>query len=954
MFRHKQKNVDRSAELDRLVAQFAHQLATGGELDMGSVQDQHRHLMPELGERLRSLPSFGAAVRRADEIRRLPNTTDAVDPRNALFAEELEVLREVLPEYDFVELIHHGGQGVVYQAVEKTTNRTVAVKVLLDGLFASQRQRSRFDREVELVSRMRHPNIVTLYHSGIVRGRPFFAMEYVDGLPVDDDALHRKLSGCDIAGLFANICHALTYAHQRGIIHRDLKPSNILVDGDGEPHVLDFGFAKDVGSADSDDSGRWLTDPGRPVGTLPYGTPEQLGKGGGEIDTRSDIYSLAVVLFQVLSGRFPYPVAGDPPSVYRNILEYEPDRLGEVFVPSAGFADAAARGINDDLEAILFKALEKDRSRRYQTMEAFAEDLQRYAAGEAVLAKADRRLYVFRKALRKYRVHVSIAASFILVIVVAGILVATQWARAARDRDIARDKTRIARETAQVAHEALIMTLGPFIEGLARLPGGIEVRDRLLDDIEDPLDHLGTLLQADDSMVELRSALHGQRGKIARAQGYNEDAHQEYTILVGMLRAQVDEEPSMARRRALVEALWQQARLSPDWDSLFAEAITRGIALIQEAPEDEELERIVCEARVAYAVRLSIEGQKNRAADQIKACLALAQPFRGPLATGEWMEIVAGALELEGDIHLSLGQGEVSVAAYEEALQIREFLIQDRPTDVVRRNALATSRIKLAFIKWDTGELDAARHLLERAVEVGIDLLDADPGYVHGIITLYAAYDGLARLSLEKELHNLQRAEQCSELALQLMQNLPEEDSDHSLWRGKLGMAHKLRGIVLVELKRFAEAHRNLSDAVGEFEAQRREDSDDQVVIAHLANALDRLGNACKELGLPTERLEHYRRSYRLRRELCEASPEVVRYAEFIIVSQTKIGEWYLQQDTPEDDRLADQWYSLADVGLRTLEDAGQLVGREAKFRGWREDIDTQREKLDKRLSDPP
>ncbi len=745
LLRSKRRSANRAAEIDSLIDRLTKQLHSHAELDVTSIQHQYRHLMPELAERLRSLKAIEAAAHQAEEIRQETHRGDVPDPHDAVLKEEWDYLRQALPEYELVDQIERGGQGVVYKAVERVTRRTVALKLLRDGPLASERQHYRFSREVELVSRLRHPNIVTLLHTGVVRGRPFFAMEYIDGLPIDDFAIMRDLSGRQIVRLFVTICDALTYAHQRGIIHRDLKPSNILVDVDAQPHVLDFGLAKDIAGSDGGTNALRVSMPGRPVGTLPYLSPEQL-EVAADVDTRSDIYSLAVVLFQVVSGAFPYSIDGDPQTVRRQILEHEPARLRDIVTPTVSAVDPAGRGINEDLESVLLKALEKDKSRRYQNMEAFAADLERYLAGEAVHAKAHNRLYVVRKTLRKYRVHAAIAASFLLLIAASTILVTTLWVKARRERDN-------ARETAKVAHAALSLTLNELVDEMARLPGGIGARDRLLNDVEDHLDRLGPLIESDGSMEELRSAWHAQRGDIARAQGHNEEAHGEYTILVGMLRAQVDENPSIARRRALVAAIWQQARVSPDWDSLFAEAITRGTSLIQEAPEDEKLERIVCEARLGYARRLSLEGDQVRAADHIEAALASAKPYMEFAPSPEWMEIAGEALELEGDVRLTLGQGKRAVRAREKALQVHQDLVRARPTDVRNRRNLMVAAQKLAYIRRDAGELNEARELLNQAIEIGDELLRSDPGNGQARADLYASYDGLARLHLSSDPH---------------------------------------------------------------------------------------------------------------------------------------------------------------------------------------------------------
>jgi len=382
--------------------------------------------MPELDERLRALRMIEDARHRAAKYLDSADIGESDD----LFTEEVLVLRDALTGYELLDRIHYGGQGVVYEAVQRSTGRTVALKVLVDGPLASARQRYRFAREVDLLSRIQHPNIVTLYDSGVVRGRPYFAMELIEGLPIDDYVLLHAPALEDLLRLFTTTCRAVNTAHQRGIIHRDLKPSNILVDGDGRPHVLDFGLAKDLQISEGPNGGPTVSLPGQVVGTLPYLSPEQVEGLDEQVDVRADIYALGVVLFQLLTGAFPYPVDGSSQAVRANIVSREPTPLRKAFSDESLGAAAPSSELDDELEAIVLKALEKDRARRYQSADALADDLDRYLAGDPVEARTDRRLYLLKKTLRRYRIHASVAAAF-LVILTGGLIGTTlMWRRA--------------------------------------------------------------------------------------------------------------------------------------------------------------------------------------------------------------------------------------------------------------------------------------------------------------------------------------------------------------------------------------------------------------------------------------------------------------------------------------------------------------------------------------------
>lgn len=357
-----------------------------------------------------------------------------------------------VPGYEFVREIHRGGQGVVYQAVQCSTKRDVAIKVMKQGPFATLADRARFEREIETLGRLEHPNIVAVHDAGVVFGWHYFVMNYVDGLPLDEfveagrqsaraaggvaAASRRKANadtdvttggrgGCsvnDLLALFATVCDAVHAAHLRGIIHRDLKPSNIRVDRGGQPHVLDFGLAKSL-DAERDSA---MTRTGQFVGSLPWAAPEQVEGASGKVDLRTDVYSLGAMLYQLLTGAPPFDVGSNLRSAVDDILFREPSR------PSALAASAGSPGVGDELDTIVLKCLSKDRERRYQTAGELARDLRRYLTGEPIEAKRDSAMYVLRKTLRRYRLRVAAAGAFVLLLVVFSVVMALLYQRAAR------------------------------------------------------------------------------------------------------------------------------------------------------------------------------------------------------------------------------------------------------------------------------------------------------------------------------------------------------------------------------------------------------------------------------------------------------------------------------------------------------------------------------------------
>lgn len=341
--------------------------------------------------------------------------------------------------------LHRGGQGIVYEAVQKSTRRRVALKMLRPGALSTEKQRRRFEREIELVAGMRHPHIVTLFESGdTADGRRYFAMELIRGRPLNEAWQGRG----DVASirrlleLFIQICDAVQYAHQRGVIHRDLKPANILVDETGAPHILDFGVAKALG--DDRHEGLLATRPGEFMGTFAYAAPEQVEGRIDVIDTRTDVYALGVMLYEALTGKLPSDV--DRPLA---------DAIRAITVETPVAPSRRNPALGDELDTIVLKALEKDRARRYQSAESLRQDLERFLRNEPIDARRDSTWYVVRKSLLRHRAAAAIASAFFLLIVAFAVVTAVNLRRTAVQRDKALRAEDAARDSAEQLAAAL-------------------------------------------------------------------------------------------------------------------------------------------------------------------------------------------------------------------------------------------------------------------------------------------------------------------------------------------------------------------------------------------------------------------------------------------------------------------------------------------------------------------
>jgi WD40 repeat protein/serine/threonine protein kinase len=388
-----------------------------------------------------------------------------------------------LGQYTIRRLIGSGGMGRVYEAMQVSPRRTVAVKVMGRGMASASALR-RFEFEAQVLARLRHPGIAQILEAGRLPdgATPWFAMEYIaNAKPITDYARDARLSTRDRIRLFRQACEAVAHGHQRGIIHRDLKPSNILVDGSGHVKVIDFGVAR---STDSDMAVTTLqTDVGQLVGTVQYMSPEQFDADPNDLDIRSDVYALGVVLFELLADRTPYDLRRKAiHEAARIVREEDPPRPSTI--------RAALRG---DLDVVVGTAMAKDRTRRYGSAHELSQDLGRWLEGEPISARAPGLAQTLRRFAQRHRAAAAAIVTAFVLLSGSLAVVSSLWRDAKQaNRDLARESvaSEAARQEAfaqrdlaeRLANRLVPTTYASAIElGLTALRDGdlAEARERL-------------------------------------------------------------------------------------------------------------------------------------------------------------------------------------------------------------------------------------------------------------------------------------------------------------------------------------------------------------------------------------------------------------------------------------------------------------------------------------------
>jgi len=914
----------RDAEIGEIIEQL--------RCDDSSANDdallaEHPDLQPELGERVRMLRAIQAAQR---EATRLPRVNDA---RDAVLDEERAVLERALRGYEILERLQHGGQGAVYRGVQVATKRAVAIKVLLDGPLASDRQRARFEREAEVTSRLRHANIVTLFEYGVVRGRPFLAMEYVAGLPITDYALLHDLSPRGIVELLIPVCDAVHYAHQNGIIHRDLNPANILVDDGGVPRVLDFGLAKDTWAPEAEAT---YSQTGQIVGTLPYMSPEQVGAPDAIVDVRSDVYALGVVLYELLTGCHPHDTSVGWSRLQAAILTQ--DVLPPHQVATRDFEHPAE--LNHDLETVTLKALRKDRAARYQSAAELAADLRRYLAGDAVHARAGNRAYMLRKTLRRHRRLASVVAGFCVIAAVAAGAVLRALAVAQRERDQARKASRVAYD--------LFDRVLDLDESLRPLAGGVAVRDDLLAGVSVTMPRLGELVAGDPEFGDLAARMLEKQGDIAALQGQKDEAARCYTALLMRRLQPRSAEPIDPER--VIEAARTYRKLAtplPDGAAMFAD----GIALVEEArsrlPEHVGLRRALLELRAEYGAMLGAKLEYRQALQEYDAALALNGPDL-EAGIGPVHDQVARTYGGRARALIGLGETGAALEPLQRSVELREGICVVRPADTNARYALMAALVNLGgFLVGEERTSDALAYW-RRAERIGETLHELDPRVLLWARDLYGVHHRIADLLARSGDANGAKME--AESAVRVATELAASCGETADAISTLAFALDLRGSLLLHDGDVPAALETFAQAVSACARARALEPGNVQWTRDLATSLSWVGLACRRDNELEQALRNHELALWIREQLLQENAENPELEFDVVECLTNISAVHMSWGTRAGDLAAQDAICRAVAHLDNLAQTERMNAVLRRYWLARDGLDKNYAKVERRL----
>lgn len=786
--------------------------------------------------------------------------------------------------YRIIEPLGEGGMGTVYRAAraDEQYEKQVAIKIVKHGLdtpFALDR----FRAERQILANLEHPNIARLLDGGATEnGLPYVVMELIDGLPIDRFCDSHQLSIEERLRLFHTVCLAVQYAHQHLIVHRDLKPGNIFVTSEGTPKLLDFGIAKVLDPEAIPSRVEPTMDFIRLL-TPEYGSPEQVR--GEAITTATDVYSLGVVLYRLLTGRHPYSLDGrSPEAIMRAICEIEPTKPSAMheFVevaeaPNDGWSMAErsqskyvdsksiSKRLRGDLDNIILMSLRKDPRRRYASAEQFAEDIRRHLASMPVMARRDTFRYHASKFIGRHTFGVA-AATLVAIVLVASLLVTMHEAHVARQQRVrAEQRFNDVRKLA----DSLIFDVHDAIQDL---PGSTAARKLIVAKATQYLDSLAHEAQHDPSLQRDLAAGYRRIGEVdasnfrdpVAALASFKKALAIREALVALPNPSVDDLVEFAQltRQVAKTSLAGNLQHSAALDTYKQTAQILEAALIQHPNNAQILREMMLNyasqtAILAGSFGISHMGDVSAAILPSRRQLELAQRLCDlqPSNT-EFRRYLADAFGILGDQLYASGQEEEAWRNFSQARKILEDLVRVSPTPKVRLT-LYDSYYRMVPIKVAQGDISGATNDAHRLVELSTKLSQEDPQNTLPRLLLAAAYGSLAgALSHAKDREATRSA---MESALSVDAELVRSHPSNSEFRNMQAVRFRDAGDVFIRLADPQTALRLYQQAAAIFLDWKSKDSTDIGMRHYVAGTYNGLGSAFAALHRFKEAVDAYK-----------------------------------------------------------------------------------------------
>ncbi len=813
----------------------------------------------------------------------------------------------LIDDYEITEEIGRGGMGAVYLAKHsgESFTQNVAVKLIKRGMDTAAVLK-RFVTERQILANLEHPNIARLLDVGTTEGGlPYFVMEYIEGLPVTQFCDAHEFSTEERLQIFRRICSAVAYAHQNLVVHRDIKPSNILVTQDKTPKLLDFGIAKILNPDWSVETAEATATIGRLL-TPEYASPEQLR--GANITTASDVYSLGVVLYELLSGQRPFVIETESreefiqailtkepvrPSAVSNFRFQIPDSESKVETSSNGEYLSTnkestvnpkskiqnLKSLKGDLDNIILKALRKEPARRYASVQEFSEDIRRHLAGLPVTAMADTNFYRFKKFITRHRVGVLAGSLVALTLLAATAVTSWQAVVAKRERDRAEQRFEQVRTLTRTI-------LFDYYEQIVKLPGSTPLLEKM---VKNTLEYLDKLVAESDGDVSLQSEIAAAYQKIGDVQG------NPYQGNLGNIEGAID---SYRKSQTIREKM------------------------VSENPSNAEMRRSLAKSYESIGDMFWMQGEYAESEKNYRENLRIhTELINSEAGTIEDVYGIARASHRIGQALSRNGDLDDALINFQFGLEQFTKVTTQAPENKKYRRGRGSVILKIGDVQAAEGDWRAALENHRKGLEIWSELSAAEPQNAAYRRDTTIAADRIA-MDL-KELDALPEALKVCRRAVEIQQEISAADPQNVQFRSELGLYYVNLGNLQGKLRKFSEARENVQKGLKILQ-QFAEASPQWIDLRRdLALSYISAGEVFSGEGNDTEAADYFLRSA----ELLETAPLRKDLPEKLAQSYQNIGDVHQKARRFQE---AKQWFEKSLAVWSELRQSGKSSGEDS------------------------